>query len=69
MNRFSFVSTTNAKDVEMSLQNLLTKPTCQFFLIRETSVNLVKITIVDCSNDTPTILRIGVIKNRKSSLA
>ena len=62
-NRFSFVSTTNAEDVGMSLQNHLDKADmivlsnsgeeCKFGL---------ESTIVDCSKDTPTILRLGVIK-------
>ncbi len=62
-NRFSFVSTTNAEDAELSLQNHLDKADmivtsknrdeCKFGL---------ESTIVDCSVGIPTILRAGVIK-------
>ena len=62
-NRFSFVSTTNAEDVEMSLQNYLDKADT---IVSSNSQDECKFglesTIVDCSNDTPTILRVGVIK-------
>ena len=62
-NRFSFVSTTNAEDVEMSLQNHLEKAD---MIISSNSQDECKFglesTIVDCSNDIPTILRVGVIK-------
>ena len=62
-NRFSFVSTTNAEDVEMSLQNHLDKAD---MIVSSNSQDECKFglesTIVDCSNDSPTILRVGVIK-------
>ena len=62
-NRFSFVSTTNAEDVEISLQNHLDKAD---MIVPSNSRNECRFglesTIVDCSNDIPTILRVGVIK-------
>ena len=62
-NRFSFVSTTNAEDVEVSLQNHLDKAD---MIVSSNSLVECKFglesTIVDCSNDVPTILRAGVIK-------
>ena len=62
-NRFSFVSTTNAEDVKMSLQNHLDKAD---MIVSSMSRDECKFglesTIVDCSNDIPTILRAGVIK-------
>ena len=62
-NRFSFVSTTNAEDVEMSLQNHLDKAD---MIVSSNSCDECRFglesTIVDCSNDVPTILRVGVIK-------
>ncbi|MDA9689021.1 L-threonylcarbamoyladenylate synthase [Betaproteobacteria bacterium] len=62
-NRFSFVSTTNAEDVEISLQNYLDKAD---MIVSSNSRDECKFglesTIVDCSNGIPTILRVGVIK-------
>ncbi len=62
-NRFGYVSTTNARDVEFSLQNYLDETdvivnssprnNCQFGL---------ESTIVDCTTNSPKILRVGVIK-------